>query len=138
MIAKRITYVDYDNIPRTETHYFNLTKSELTIMAHSTKGAFSARLKQLVDANDMPNIMDVFLDILKNSYGVKSDDGRRLIKNDDVWNDFRWSPAFDKLFMELTQDEQAMIAFVKGILPPDFADVVPSAEAIHESLPAAN
>ena len=138
MIAKRITYVDYDNLTRTETYYFNLTKSELTIMAHSTKGAFSSRLKQIVDANDMPNIMDVFLDILKNSYGVKSEDGRRLIKNEKVWDDFRWSPAFDQLFMELTQNEKAMIEFVKGILPPDFAEVVPDVPKIEGSVSAAN
>lgn len=132
MISRKITYTDYDGVERTEVAYFNLTKSELAIMNNSRTGSLRNYLERMVDAKNVPEIMDMFLDILRLSYGVKSPDGRRLIKGEDVWKDFKETLAFDKLFMELMSDDNTMLTFIKGVLPPDLQDatsnVLPSAQ----------
>ena len=38
MLKKTITYTDYDNVKRTEDHYFNLTMAELQEMELTTPG----------------------------------------------------------------------------------------------------
>lgn len=124
MLAEKITYTDFDDVERTETAYFNLTKSELAIMSNSTSGGFRNKLQKMIDSKNSPEILDTFLEIMKTAYGVKSDDGRRLIKNDAVWTDFKETLAFDKLFMKLTTSDEEMLAFVKGILPSDLAEEI--------------
>lgn len=121
MIAKRIKYTDYDGNERIETHYFNLTKTELAIMNATTAGSFQRKLQKMTDSHEIPTIVETFVDIIKKAYGVKSDDGKRLIKNEQVYKEFEESPAYDALFMELTNDENSMAAFIKGILPAEFA-----------------
>ena len=38
MIKKTIKYVDFNGVERTEDHYFNLTKAEITEMQLGVKG----------------------------------------------------------------------------------------------------
>lgn len=121
MITKKITYVDYNGVERTETAYFNLTKTELAIMSNSVDGGVYNRLVRIVESKNTPEIMSVFCEILKKAYCIKSDDGRRLIKSDDLFEEFSQTPAYDQLFTEITGDETAMASFIKGILPSDLA-----------------
>ena len=44
MFAKTVTYTDYNNVERTETFYFNLTKAEVLEMELGTTGGLSAMI----------------------------------------------------------------------------------------------
>lgn len=117
MYKKTIKYVDYDGNEREEDHWFHLTEAELTQLNLSYVGGMEKRLDRIVKAQNTPEIMRVFKDIIRRSYGVKSDDGRRFIKSDEIYVDFEQTEAYSQLFMELCTDSKAASDFVNGIMP---------------------
>lgn len=121
MITKDITYIDYNGTERTETACFNLTKTELAFMSNSVDGGIYNKLVRIVKSRKAPEIMNTFNEIIKKAYGVVSDDGRRLMKSDELYEEFVQTPAYDKFFMEVTSSDATMAAFIKGILPADLA-----------------
>ena len=121
MIKKTITYSDYNGTERTEDFYFNLTKAEITKMELSIKGGLAEMIKRIVDAQDTPAIIDVFEDLIKRAYGVKTPDGRGFIKKAEDLESFMATEAYSQLFMELATNADAAAAFVNGIVPADMA-----------------
>lgn len=119
MLRKTIEYTDYNGVDRKETFYFNLTKSELTKMEIGTVGGYAEMIQRIVDAKEGHEIVKAFEDLIFKSYCVKSDDGKRLIKNAKLSEEFSQTPAYDVLFMELATDADAAAAFVNGIMPED-------------------
>lgn len=117
MFVKKITYRDFNDTERTEEFYFNLTEAELAEMELGTAGGLEQKLKKLVDGQEIVEIVSIFKDIVLRAYGVKSDDGRRFIKNDKVREEFAQTQAYSDLFMELATDDKAAAAFIEGILP---------------------
>ena len=130
MIKKTITYVDYDGETRTEEHYFNLNKVELAKMQLGSDGGYSEFLKRITAAKDAPAMLNVITDLVEMSYGVKELDGKRFRKSKELAEIFTQSPAYEVLFMELVQSTDAMIEFVKGILPADMGKDAPVNEAV--------
>lgn len=124
MLKKTVTYTDFDGNERTEELYFNLTKAELMELQMSEIGGLEKRLKGIIMAQNGVEIMKFFKDIFLNSYGVKSPDGRRFIKNDEVRTDFEQTEAYSQLFMELVTDADKMADFIKGVIPSDLANQV--------------
>ena len=128
MLKKTITYTDYDGNPRTEEHFFNLNKSELTMLEMSEQGGFEKRMRRIIQAQDAPAIMDTFRDIIKRSYGQKSPDGRRFIKSEALVEEFEQTEAYSELFMELCTDANAASDFIKGIMPQDIVAMAEKSE----------
>lgn len=117
MLKKTITYTDYNGVERTETHYFNLSKAEVTKMETSTTGGFTQMIHKIIEARDVPSLVEIFDDLILKSYGEKSPDGRRFIKSDELATAFSQTEAYSALFMELISDSNKAAAFVNGILP---------------------
>ena len=125
MLKKTIKYTDYNGVERTEDFYFNLNKAEIMEMQLTTVGGLDAYLKKIISAQDMPTLMRIFKDLVLKSYGVKSDDGRRFIKNEKLREEFEQTEAYSILYMELSTDSDAAAAFVNGIIPADVAKQLP-------------
>ena len=121
MLKKRIKYTDYDGNVREEDFYFNLSKAELTEMELSTLGGMEKRINRIVSAQDTRQIVEVFKDIILRSYGEKSLDGKRFIKNEELSTAFSQTEAYTELFMELATDDKAAAAFLTGIIPKEVA-----------------
>lgn len=117
MLTKTISYTDYNGVDRTEKFYFNLTEAEVVEMELSTAGGLAETITKIVDAKDAPTLIKIFKELILKAYGVKSDDGRRLIKNDKVRDEFAQTEAYSKLFMELAFDADKAAEFVNGITP---------------------
>ena len=131
MLPKTITYTDYNGVERTETFYFNLSKSELTRWSMSVEGGLHERLQRIIDAKDNVAVMKEFDNIIAKSYGVESDDGRRFEKSKQITEEFMQTPAYDQLYMELiTGGTDVMSAFINGIVP---MDLVKEADAEHKA-----
>ena len=129
MLKREITYEDFNGNEVTESFYFNLTKSELIQMESEFKGGMESLLQKIVDTQDKQTLVALFKDIILRSYGQKSDDGKRFIKNDALREEFMQTPAYDVLFFELATDAEKGAAFVTGILPKNFdADMAKLAE----------
>lgn len=125
MLKKTIKYTDYNGVERTEDFYFNLNKAEIMEMQLTTVGGLDAYLKKIISAQDMPTLMRIFKDLILKSYGVKSDDGRRFIKNEKLREEFEQTEAYSILYMELSTDAESAAAFVNGIIPADVAKQLP-------------
>lgn len=117
MIKETITYTDYNGVERTEDFYFNLTKAEVTEMQLQTEGGLSEMIERIVKAQDVPQIVGIFKTIILKAYGVKSADGRRFIKNDQLRDEFSQTEAYSQLFMTLATDADKAADFVNGVLP---------------------
>ena len=125
MLKKTIKYTDYNGVERTEDFYFNLSKAEIMEMQLTTVGGLDTYLKKIISAQDMPTLMRIFKDLILKSYGVKSDDGRRFIKNEKLREEFEQTEAYSILYMELSTDAESAAAFVNGIIPADIAKQLP-------------
>lgn len=132
MLKKTVTYTDYDGNERTEDFYFNLTKAELTGLFNSINGGLQAYLDQILKSKDAPKIMDAFTKILAASYGVKSLDGRRFSKSDEIFAEFKETEAYSQIFMELCTDSVAGAKFIEGVLPQDLVEESKKLEALNK------
>jgi len=128
MLKKTITYTDFNGNERTEDFYFNLSKAELTEMELSADGGLAETLKRIIDAQDSRQLVKIFKDLVLRSFGEKSADGKRFIKNEQLREEFSQTQAYSDLFMELATNDKAAVEFVNGILPADLADAVSKTE----------
>lgn len=119
MLKKTFTYTDYNGVERTEDHYFNLSKAEVMEMEMSTKGGLAEMIQRIIAAQDAPAIIKIFKDLIHKAYGVKSADGKRFIKSDELWAEFEQTEAYSQLFMELATDADAASKFINAIVPAD-------------------
>ena len=117
MLKKIITYTDYNSVERTEPFYFNLSKAELMEMELGVTGGMTEMLDKIIAAKDAPSLMKTFKEMIMKAYGVKSDDGKRLIKSEELSIAFTQTEAYSVLFMELITDDKAAADFVNGIIP---------------------
>lgn len=117
MIKKTVKYNDYNGIERIEDHYFHLNEAEIMELEMSINGGLSTMIDRVIAAQDGATIMKVFKDIILRAYGVKSDDGRRFIKNQEVRDSFVQTEAYSIIFMELVTDAEKAAEFVNGIIP---------------------
>lgn len=119
MIVITETYVDYDGKQRTEDFRFHFNQAELMEMEMSTEGGFSARVNRIINANSQNELFAIMKTFVLDAYGVKSDDGRRFMKDEDIRRSFMECPAYSKIFMRLATDSKAASEFINGVTPDD-------------------
>ena len=110
-------YIDFNGVEREETFYFNLTKAELAEWELGVTGGLSKMVEKITAAKDVPALAKLFKELVLKAYGVKSDDGRRFIKSNELTTEFTQTQAYSDIYMELAQDDQKAAAFVNGIIP---------------------
>ena len=117
MYKKTIKYVDYNGTERVEDFRFNLNESEIMEMEASLNGGLTQYMERIVAEQDTNHIMEVFKNIIMKAYGVKSLDGKRFEKSDEISRAFVQTEAYNVLFMELLRDAQSAADFMNGIVP---------------------
>ena len=144
MIKKTITYDGYDGKTYSEDFYFNMSQSELTEMelVHYQEPEFTvvnqdgpptvhtgmaAYLQRTTSSGDGRKIVDLFKNIVKDSYGIRTQDGKSFIKTEAAYQNFAGTLAYDKFFVELVTQPDIAADFIKGLLPANL--VAASAEA---------
>ena len=119
MYSRTITYTDWNDIERTETFRFNMTKAELMEMQYSQNGGMREYLEKIIQSNDQKELMRLFKDLVLKAYGEKSEDGKYFLKNDEIRARFAATPVYSQIFMELSTDSKIAAEFVNGIMPAD-------------------
>lgn len=117
MLKETITYTDFDGNPRTEDLYFHLSPAEMTQLQYSVQGGLKNKLEEAMQKQDGKTMMDFFVKIVKMSYGVKSADGRKFEKSEEIYNDFSQTNAYVELFMKLVTDEAFTKRFIDSVMP---------------------
>lgn len=117
MLKKRVTYIDYNGVQQTEDFYFHLKPSELAELEVSVEGGYSELLEKAKNEDNHQVLYKFVKDVLTKSYGIKSEDGKRFIKNDELVEAFEQSPAYDEIFMEVISNPENFNAFVDAVTP---------------------
>lgn len=117
MLKKTITYENFEGERVSEDHFFHISKAELVEMEVSKEGGMQAYLQKVIDSEDGKEIIATFKMLVLESYGKKSDDGKRFIKNQQLREEFESSEAYSTLFMELVTNAEAAAEFANGIIP---------------------
>lgn len=122
MYKRTVVYTDYMDNERKEDFYFHLNKAEVIQWLICNGGiTLDQQLQRLYEASRGKDIMDIFEDLLRRSYGKKSVDGRRFDKSDELWKDFRATEAYSIIFTELVTDAKKAAAFLNSIVPKSIA-----------------
>ena len=124
MFKDKVTYTDYNGVEREEEFFFNLNEAELFEMQNSVRGGLTEKVKKIMETKNTPEIIKLFKEIMQMSYGVKSDDGRRFIKNKEVLDEFTQTEAYSKIYMKLATDSDYAAKFINEIIPKDISDRV--------------
>lgn len=117
MLKKTIKYPGYDGQEYEEDFYFNLKESEILEMELGASGGLSTYVTRIVAAKDTPEIMKVFKELILKSYGIKSPDGKRFMKSEEISKSFEETEAYSQLFLELSSDDIKGAEFINGITP---------------------
>ena len=134
MLKETVTYTDYDGKERTEDLYFNLEKHELIDLAFDLPDDIivadeeTGEIKEnhMVEKLGDKGIYKFIKDVIKKSYGVKSADGRRFIKSDELTLEFTQTPMYDSILTKLTSDNDAATKFITTVIPANAAKDLPN------------
>lgn len=126
MLKRVIQYEDFDGETQTEVFWFNMSKSELAEMEVVTEGGMTNFLKRLLETDDKIQIMKIFRELIGKSYGVRSDDGKRFFKSEDLSREFMATAAADELIYQLMSDPTGAAEFFKGVVPRAMGEKMPA------------
>lgn len=116
MLKKTIKFDDVDGQERTEVHYFHLSKADLIKMEVAQKGGLQKHLERVIESEDGKQIIEIFENLIRQSYGQRTEDGR-FLRDPQKATEFLSSEAYSELFMSLVTDAEAAAEFVNGIIP---------------------
>lgn len=132
MLKRTIKFTDFDGNEQEEVHYFNLTKAELKEMQFGQAGGFGAHIERAIESGDIPTLFMEFKTLILKAYGQRSEDGKRFVKSPQIAEEFTQTAAYDQLFNEITEEQGALIEFMKGIMPAEILDQVDITELFEE------
>lgn len=135
MFSRTFEYKGYDGQPHKDTYWFNLSEDELYKLELGNIGGVNGMMLRLLREEKPGEIVDMFEKIILTSVGERSADGRRFMKKPrpgypwgEVAEDFRETPAYSQLFMELVSSGEKLAAFLKGAIPAEVAEALEKAE----------
>lgn len=116
MLKQRVKYEGFDGELIEEDLYFNLTRMDLIELNDRYESKdMAAYMDKIVKEKNIKELYKVLKDIVLMAYGVKSEDGKRFIKNQTVKDEFAESLAFAQLIEDFHETDTAMSDFVTGI-----------------------
>ena len=116
MLKKHVKYTGFDGEIIEEDLYFNLTRMDaIELSSRYESKDLADYMDEIVKKKDIVSLYRVLKDIVLLAYGIKSEDGKRFIKNDSVRKEFEESLAFAQLIEDLHETESALSEFVTGI-----------------------
>ena len=128
MLKKVIKYIDFDGNGREDTLYFNLTEPEVVRLDVQFPGGLEGYINNLDEKVNPQDILSLFEDVIRASYGEKSDDGRYFVKDPETVDLFYQSAAYSALFVELVQDADTAASFINALLSKTTIDDDPVLE----------
>lgn len=120
MFKYTIEYEDYNGVKRSEDAYFNISAIELLRLQNTTPGGYAEYITRIANSTDNAEIWRTFEELIRMSYGIKTDDGIHFVKVRDghaVVDDFVDTPAYEEFMLKLMTDTDFSGEFVGKIIP---------------------
>jgi len=116
-VRKDISFVDLEGRERTETYYFHLGKTDWFELDVAHRENPSAYLMSLMQEGNSRELWKLWKQML--FAAVARRDGDILVKNARIQEEFAGSGAFEALFEELINSEDAGGNFFLSMMPED-------------------
>lgn len=131
MFKKTVTYVNFNGEARSKDLYFHLSKPELIDMAITD---IADKYRQILDNNDTVALLEEIKKLIAKGYGVKSEDGERFEKSEELSAAFMQSPAYEALYLELHTNTESAVEFFTRMIPKELADQIDTEKIKNEAL----
>lgn len=117
MLKQKVQYEDFDGATQVETLYFNLNRMELIdLQSRYGKEDMAAYINKLVEDKDIEKVYEILNDIVLSAYGLRSEDGKRFIKNETIRGEFKQSLAYEALIEDFHDETRKVLeSFIVGI-----------------------
>lgn len=117
MLKQKVQYEDFDGATQVETLYFNLNRMELiSLQSRYGKEDMAAYIDKLVEDKDIEKVYEILNDIVLSAYGLRSEDGKRFIKNETIREEFKQSLAYEALIEDFHDETRKVLeSFIVGI-----------------------
>lgn len=123
MLVRKIEYEDYNGVKKEKEFYFNLNQAEaMKWLLTSGDYTLDKVMYRLMEQRNGKEIIGIFDNLIKMSYGQKSLDGEQFVKNQEILDAFVQSEAYSVLFVELVTDAKKAAEFINGIIPKKLSD----------------
>ncbi len=126
MIKKTLEFKNFRGEKEEGEFYFNMSEGELIKLQLSAidqkTESFQDKLQKIAKGLQGRELVNTIDDLVLNSYGVKSTDGKRFVKNNDLLEEFTSSNAYSALIKELFTDAGKLAEFVNGVVPEDLVE----------------
>ena len=115
-----VNYIDFNGNPQQRVLYFNLSEAEITKIQkdYLHLGGIQVVMNEAIASGETKKLLDFFELLVRQSYGIKSDDGQVFRKNAQIWEDFENSAWYSDLYMSFFKEEgQVGSRFINAVLP---------------------
>lgn len=97
----------------------------------STTAGIEQKLRMMIATSDNETIVKTFKDLILDSYGIKSEDGKRFIKSKELRDQFEQSEAYSEFFMSmLANEDDIQSKFINGVITGKAVPTMNEEEAI--------
>lgn len=117
MLKQKVQYEDFDGATQVEDLYFNLNRMELiALQSRYGKEDMAAYIDKLVEDKNIEKVYEILNDIVLSAYGLRSEDGKRFIKNETLREEFKQSLAYEALIEDFHDETRKVLeSFIVGI-----------------------
>ena len=130
MLIHKISYIDLNGVTCEDTLYFNLSKVDIAKLQVKGDGTFIDQLKGWLKDKKIENVFNFFYNLVLDSYGEKSEDGKRFIRTPEMRKQFEESRAFDEFFADVISTDEKMTNFVRAVIPYTLPEDIPDVASI--------
>jgi hypothetical protein len=139
MLKQTQTYTDYDGVEQTDVLHFNLTKTEmLDIMELQPRlqawDDLASGPERELTIPEVKELIDIVKYVIEKSFGIRSEDGKRFVKNETVYTEFTQSAVYDEFVFGLFNPPERAIEFITGLIPKDLREEAVKAAGIPETV----
>jgi hypothetical protein len=116
MFSKTIKYKNFADEDCLQEFYFHLGKAEIIELGVAN---IHGRLQRIKNTQNGPEILKEIRELVRMAAGIRSDDGKRFIKDSEAKSALFDSNAYDELLFELATDAESASEFVNKLFPQD-------------------
>lgn len=116
MLREVIEYENFDGDKTQEVAYFHISKGEM--IRFVSEGLISpVELEFIMKEKDYNKIYLTFEKFVRLSYGKRTEDGSRFIKDEEATKYFMNSPVYDAFFEKILSTAEEATRFANAIFP---------------------
>lgn len=119
MYKTTVKFEDFDEPPQEQemTCYFALNEANFLELQAELGGHVQERIRLVREQKDETALIELVKKLMRASYGERTPDKLRLIRDDAAWSRFYDSNAYSAVLMKILKDDKENAAFLRGILP---------------------